>query len=70
MANDKSNKKLGLANQGTYADRLFHMIGWAELIHKDVGDFIGALDRLYMEMQAAGKPASKDFLTAVNSNKE
>lgn len=43
---------------------------WAELIHKDMGALIGALDRFYMEKQAAGKPPSMDFLSAANSNKE
>ena len=43
---------------------------WGEIIHKDMADFIGAMDRLYMDMQSKGKPASKDFLTAVNNNKE
>lgn len=35
---------------------------WAELIHKDMAAFIGALDRFYMEKQNAGKPPSMDFL--------
>ena len=43
---------------------------WAELIHKDLGAFIGALDRFYMEKQAAEQPPPKDFLSAANSNKD
>lgn len=35
---------------------------WAELIHKDMAVFIGALDRFYMEKHNAGKPPSMDFL--------
>lgn len=71
MANEKSNKKLVATNLGgPDTDRLGHLVEWAEIIHKDLAAFIEALDRFYMEKNSAGKPASKDFLTAVNSNKE
>jgi hypothetical protein len=59
-----------LLNQGSYSDRLYHLVGWAEILRNDLGDLIGALNRLQDEMQSVGKPASRDFLTAVNSNKE
>lgn len=44
---------------------------WAELIHKDLGAFIGALDRFYMEKRAAQQPPTMDFLSsAANTNKD
>lgn len=46
------------------------MAEWAELIRNDLGAFIEALDRLYTDMQTAGRPASRDFLTAISSKKE
>lgn len=57
-------------NEGPDAERLWRLMEWAELIHKDIGEFIGALDRFYMEKQAEGKPPTRDFLSAANSNKE
>jgi hypothetical protein len=70
MANGKSQRKFLTNEEGSQAERLWRLMEWAEIIHKDMADFIGALDRLYMDMQSKGKPASKDFLTAVNNNKE
>lgn len=70
MANGKSQGEFLTDEEGSNAERLWRLMEWAEIIHKDMADFIGAMDRLYMDMQANGKPASKDFLTAVNSNKE
>lgn len=72
MANKKSTraKIAEMLHQGSYADRIYHLAGWAEILHNDLGDFIGALNRLQDEMQSVGKPASRDFLTAANSNKE
>lgn len=59
-----------LLNQGAFAERVWHMAEWAELIRNDLGAFIEALDRLYTDMQTAGRPASRDFLTAISSKKE
>jgi hypothetical protein len=72
MPNDKSYKKLVEANQDIEPDheRIWLLMDWAELIHKDLGAFIGALDRFYMEKQAAEQPQTKDFLCAANSNKD
>lgn len=70
MASDKRNRKVLTTDEATDAEKLLRLMEWAELIHKDMGDFIGAMDRLYTEMQTKGKPPAMDFLTAVNSNKE
>jgi hypothetical protein len=72
MANDKSYKKLTKPNQDIESDheRIWLLMDWAELIHKDLGAFIGALDRFYLEKQAAEQPPTKDFLFAANSNKD
>ena len=45
-------------------EKIQRLMEWAELIHKDLGEFIGALDRFTMEKKTAGKPAMQDFLTA------
>ncbi len=45
-------------------EKIQRLLEWAELIHKDLGDFIGSLDRLYMEKKTAGRPPMQDFLTA------
>lgn len=70
MANEKPSRKFLVSDEGSDAERLWRLMEWAELIHKDVGAFIGALDRFYMEKQSAGKPPSMDFLSAANTNKE
>lgn len=70
MTNGKSQRKFLTDEEGSHAERLWRLMEWGEIIHKDMADFIGAMDRLYMDMQSKGKPASKDFLTAVNNNKE
>ena len=72
MANDKSHKKLLKARQDIEPDheRIWLLMDWAELIHKDLGAFIGALDRFYMEKQAAEQPPTRDFMYAANSNKD
>jgi len=44
-------------------ERIERLLEWAKLIHKDIGDFIGFLDRFYIEKKAAEKPSMKDFLT-------
>lgn len=69
MANEKTPKNFIISDEGTDAERLLRLMEWAELIHKDLGAFIGALDRFYMEKQSAGKPPSMDFLSVANSNK-
>ena len=72
MANEKPHKKPIKTNQEIEPDheRIWLLMDWAELIHKDLGAFIGALDRFYMEKQAAEQPPTKDFLSAANSNKD
>ncbi len=45
-------------------EKIQRLMEWAELIHKDLGEFIGALDRFAMEKKTAGKPPMQDFLTA------
>jgi hypothetical protein len=70
MASEKPRRKFLVSEDGSDAERLWRLMEWAELINKDLGAFIGALDRFYMEKQSAGKPPTMDFLSAANSNKE
>ncbi len=71
MANETQRAKLPeLLNQGAFAERVWHMAEWAELIRNDLGAFIESLDRLYTDMQTARRPASRDFLTAISPTKE
>jgi hypothetical protein len=70
MANEKPPKKFLVSDEGSDAERLWRLMEWAELIHKDIGAFIGALDRFYMEKQSAGKLPTMDFLSAANTNTE
>ena len=62
MASEKPQRKFLITDEGTDTERLWRLMEWAELIHKDMAAFIGALDRFYMEKQNAGKPPSMDFL--------
>jgi hypothetical protein len=56
---EKKTKKFLISDEGTDAERLWRLMEWAELIHKDMAAFIGALDRFYME-KAIGRKAAND----------
>lgn len=43
-------------------ERLMRLAEWGELIHKDLGEFLGSLDRLLLEKTNEGKPPTRDFL--------
>ena len=61
---DNTRLKRGLAEtiKDEDLEKIQRLMEWAELIHKDLGDFIGALDRFYLEKNSIGKSPGKDFL--------
>jgi hypothetical protein len=49
----------------TDIERLKILLEWGAMVHKDLGDFVGAMDRFLLEKANEGNPPTRDFLTAV-----
>jgi hypothetical protein len=66
MNEAKKYKELEKSNDPEL-DQIHLLLEKAEGIHKDLGNFITALDKLYLEKKTAGQPPAHDFLKGDNS---
>ncbi len=54
MERSQSHENVVKDREDPDLEKIQRLLEWAELIHKDMGDFIGALDRLYMGIPKDG----------------
>ncbi len=65
METKKSSVNTNKDFSETDIERLKTLLEWGAMVHKDLGDFVGAMDRFLLEKASEGKPPARDFLTAV-----